>query len=193
MSQNNYFYFTVEEPQSVIVSGVSEAVHQLQGVKYTCQELIQYLPQGQFKDCMEQALQGVYWLSKSLKGLDPVTGIGQKVALNDFFDYEGDQPQKKKRKVSAAGGKPPTEVTDIHGAKELEGHPFPYKCYYVNIHDPRYDTKGSLSLQPPREQCHCGFKMVTDFDKQNHSGTTHSGGNWSCYDCGIIVQEKHSC
>ena len=71
------------------MSGVSEAVNQVQGVKYTCQELRQYLPQGQFKDCMEQALQGVYWLSKSLSGLDPVTGMGQKVPLNDFFDYGG--------------------------------------------------------------------------------------------------------
>ena len=71
------------------MSGVSEAVHQVQGVKYTCQELIQYLPQGQFKDCMKQALQVVYWLSKSLSGLDPVTGMGQKVPLNDFFDWGG--------------------------------------------------------------------------------------------------------
>ena len=105
----------------------------------------------------------------------------------------GDKPQKKKRKVSAAVGKPLAEVSDIGGAKELEGHPYPYKCYYVNITDPKYDTKGSLSLHPPSGQCHCGFKMVMEFDRQNHSGTTHSGGNWSCYECGLIVREKQSC
>ena len=87
----------MEEGQSVIAKGLSEAVDEVGSVKYTCQELIPYLPEGQFKQCMAQALQGVYWLSKCLKGLDPITGMGHKVPLSDFFDDEGHEPEKKKK------------------------------------------------------------------------------------------------
>ena len=103
---------------SLVSSSLNEVVMQVGGLKETCQELIPYLPHGQFKEAMTETLHGVYWLSKAFRSLDPITDMGQKVALSDFFD--SDEPKRKK--PSAASRTPVTQVTDMGGgATELGG------------------------------------------------------------------------
>ena len=179
----------MEEPQSFVATSINEAFMHIGALKETCEHLIPHLPNGQFKHAMTEILHGVYWLSKSVRSLDPITGMGQKVALTDFFD--SDVPKRKK--LSTPSEATPSQVTDIGGANELGHHSYPYKCFYVNIENKQYDTKGNQPLHPPSGQCYCGFKIVTDLDKQSHSTTTHSGGNWACYECGLKCCEKRSC
>ena len=107
-----FLYFTVEEAHSLVYSSLNEAVMQVGGLKETCQELILYLPDGQFKEAITEALHGVYWLSMAFRSLEPIIGMGQKVALSDFFDSH----EPKRKKPSAASGTPATQVTDIGGS-----------------------------------------------------------------------------
>ena len=52
--------FTVEEAQALVAANVSEALMHVGSLKQTCQEIVPYLPDGQFKEAMTQALYGVY-------------------------------------------------------------------------------------------------------------------------------------
>ena len=142
---------------------LNDAIIQVGAVRDTCHHLIPNLPEGQFKNCLTEALQGVYWLSRSLNSMDPITGMGQKIPLKDYFDADVLGPEvepKRKKPSSTPSPTPSSSVADIGGTQELTGYSYQYKCYYADIFNKHYDTKRSLSMHPPVGQCHCGYKYV---------------------------------
>ena len=130
---------------------------------------------------MDKSLQGAYWLAASIKHLDHNTGYASQVPVSDYFETGPSYniPPSKKRKVAAPrqpeGGE---EELLEESCTPLGGHSYPYDCYNVNIQDEHYNTKGTGSLHPPQDQCHCGFICKTPFDKTNHVTVTHAGGVW---------------
>ena len=89
-------------------------------------------------------------------------------------------PASKKRKVSAAAGsarQAETCETFEESFSPFGGHTYPYDRYKVDIQDNHYNTKGTGSLHPPQDQCHCGFVYRTQFHKANHVTVTHSWGH----------------
>ena len=189
------FQFTVEHSKSVVLDNIEEIEVNMDQVKAMLQYLMEITPRGHFHDAVDKSLQGAYWLAASIKHLDHNTGYASQVPVSDYFETGPSYniPPSKKRKVAAPrqpeGGE---EELLEESCTPLGGHSYPYDCYNVNIQDEHYNTKGTGSLHPPQDQCHCGFICKTPFDKTNHVTVTHAGGVWQCDQCGNHFKDKRS-
>ena len=194
---NLSFQIAVEPSKSIVCHNLEEIEVSIRQVKAMLEYLMEITPRGHFHDAVDRSMQGAYWLAASIKNLDHNTGYASQVPVNDYFDDipSTNIPAFKKRKVSAAtvsAMQCENRETFEESFSPLGGHSYPYDCYKVNIHDDHYNTKGTGSLHPPHDQCHCGFVYKTQLDKDNHVTLTHPGGVWQCDECGKHFKDKRS-
>ena len=111
--------------------------------------------------------------------VDPVDPEEQQEEQKDDGDGGEEGAGKKKRKFTK-------ELrTGIYAPCNSDCY-LEYRCYKVNIKDPRYNTKRGTptSFVPDSYECHCGKKCEDDPELALHISEDHPTNSiWSCHFC----------
>ena len=178
------------------------------------------VPEGPFNQSAAQTLDTLHYLKARIHGMDPLTGGAQDISPGDYMSDPHVQvkrkrrgqpfPQLRKQRGFDVGeeeeGEEEEEEEDMDveqilaetpsvGNKPLDS-PYPYKCYRVDINNPKYDTKQdppSGSWAPISPQCYCGVQCTDAGDLATHKSNSHPGNtNWKCSQCDTTCQDKRA-
>ena len=104
--------------------------------------------------------------------------------MDDPENVEPDNPAKAPKKFQKVLPDPCNKGTDLY--KE-------YHCYFVNIKDPKYNTKRGAPTRfvPDDTMCHCGESFdspgkVAQYVSQDHPPNC----TWTCFICGSITSKR---
>ena len=176
-----------------------------------------------FGDVSNKIQNAIYWVNASLKSLCPFNGHAAEVPVSDFyipqfgepgFIQQQQQEQQHQEPTStkccvpaAAAGSSEQEATDVLIVDDPEiPDPKPHKkcnkgtdlykdyhCYFVNIKDPRYNTKRGAPTRfvPDDTMCHCGESFDSPGEVTQHvSQQLPSNSIWTCFICGSTSTKR---